>query len=336
MVDDVTRLDNTSVAPNRTLHYHYTLVNSDETIDAAKLIAAATPILQEAYRTKPELKVFRDNGVIFEYDYYYENGAPIAQIAIDPSELQAAYVKQLQSEAIKRMLDEANKKLVSDAINHAETSFLTNASTIQTVNMDKAMKEIDATADQMHKSVIESLERPPLFSQKPLDEYVKGFNNTLKLEVDSYSKAEKRVEEPGTFSLSPTTLSVVNKCLIPLASTKECASDIVHFLTNVDTIYANGMKDQHFSDQDIQKTITAFHSSTKVDLLTKYWKANEALDIDYIAYFSRLHDTWGTWEVQDNQVVFTDYSQTQYINALKEDIQKNLELGQALQGEMAK
>jgi hypothetical protein len=45
------------------------------------------PKLLEDYRTKADLKTFRDDGVALEHDFYDESGSLIGTIEISPNDL---------------------------------------------------------------------------------------------------------------------------------------------------------------------------------------------------------------------------------------------------------
>jgi hypothetical protein len=87
MADKEMRLDKATTAPNKTLVYHYTLVNlraADVPKDAfAKVMR--TQIIAN-YKTSPEMKTLRDNGVTLEYQYSDKAGAPVAAFAVSPKD----------------------------------------------------------------------------------------------------------------------------------------------------------------------------------------------------------------------------------------------------------
>ena len=75
VVDKDTRLDNTVVLSNNTIHYNYTMVNLEkENIDLKALEKNYTPILLENVKTNPGLKTFRDRNVTLSYYYKDKNG----------------------------------------------------------------------------------------------------------------------------------------------------------------------------------------------------------------------------------------------------------------------
>lgn len=70
MVDEETRLDSVEAIGNKTLQYHYTLVNySVKELDLEKLKATMQPYILKEIKTKPEMKVFREKGVKLAYFY---------------------------------------------------------------------------------------------------------------------------------------------------------------------------------------------------------------------------------------------------------------------------
>lgn len=70
MVDGETRLDSVQAIGNKTLQYHYTLVNySVEELDREKLRTTMQVHILNEIKTKPEMKVFREKGVQLVYFY---------------------------------------------------------------------------------------------------------------------------------------------------------------------------------------------------------------------------------------------------------------------------
>lgn len=87
MITNDLRLDSANVGPNKSLHYHYTIINPPPGVNSTLIETTLRPILIEDYRTKPDLKYFRDNRVTLSHDFYTENGTAIVTIEISPDDL---------------------------------------------------------------------------------------------------------------------------------------------------------------------------------------------------------------------------------------------------------
>jgi hypothetical protein len=86
MVDSMTRLDSTSIGPNRKFIYHYTLLGST-TFDTDGLKEELTPVLIKGWQTNPSIKMYREYGVTLEYDYFYESGTPITSVVFNAGQV---------------------------------------------------------------------------------------------------------------------------------------------------------------------------------------------------------------------------------------------------------
>lgn len=85
MVDQYTRLDNTTALPDNSLKYNYTLI--ENTINEVNLDTAAKyikPHLINNVKTDPGLKYFRDNDVTLIYNYRDKNGVFVVKYEITP------------------------------------------------------------------------------------------------------------------------------------------------------------------------------------------------------------------------------------------------------------
>jgi hypothetical protein len=87
MADKETRLDSTTAAPNKTLIYHYTLINM-RAADVQKdtFVNLLRPKIIGNYKTSPEMKTLRDNGVTLEYQYFDKEGAEVSKFAVSPKD----------------------------------------------------------------------------------------------------------------------------------------------------------------------------------------------------------------------------------------------------------
>ena len=87
MVDKETRLDNTMAAPDKTIVYRYTLVNTDAaSVQKDRLVSALRPQVLTNYKTNPSMKELRDNGVTMQYQYSDRKGTFITEFAVSPKD----------------------------------------------------------------------------------------------------------------------------------------------------------------------------------------------------------------------------------------------------------
>ena len=86
-VDQQTRLDNTVALPGNIFGYNYTLVNMKaEYINGAELKAMMEPTILNSIKSSPDMKLLRDNNVIFHYIYKDMSGVFIFKIIITPQQ----------------------------------------------------------------------------------------------------------------------------------------------------------------------------------------------------------------------------------------------------------
>jgi hypothetical protein len=89
MIDSNVRLDAVVSGPNRNLEYRYTLVNrSAADIATDRFTDQMRPKLVARYKTDQRLKNFRDEGVTFINRYSDRKGVLIAEIVVEPKDLQ--------------------------------------------------------------------------------------------------------------------------------------------------------------------------------------------------------------------------------------------------------
>lgn len=87
MVDAETRLDKTTTAPNKTLVYHYTLVNTKKaSIQPDVFQTKLRPGVIANYKTNAQMKTLRDNNVTLEYQYVDKDGVEVAKFAVSPKD----------------------------------------------------------------------------------------------------------------------------------------------------------------------------------------------------------------------------------------------------------
>jgi hypothetical protein len=87
-VDQYTRLDSTAPGPGRRFTYMYTLSGFPEGVTPSDAAAALRPSLVNAYKTIPQMAIFRDNGVEMHYIYRDTSGKYVAEIVVSPKDLQ--------------------------------------------------------------------------------------------------------------------------------------------------------------------------------------------------------------------------------------------------------
>lgn len=84
-VDQLTRLDSASSKGGTNLIYYYTLLqteNSEVNLDTVNKYIRSGII--ENVKTHPDLKVFRDNNITLDYNYYDRNGDFVTEISVTP------------------------------------------------------------------------------------------------------------------------------------------------------------------------------------------------------------------------------------------------------------
>ncbi len=88
MVDEVTRLEGVEPLPNRTLLYKYSLITKTASgIPLDALNQHVRPGVVKRYKTLPEMKIFRDNGITITYQYRDKEGQLIGDFSVGPSDL---------------------------------------------------------------------------------------------------------------------------------------------------------------------------------------------------------------------------------------------------------
>lgn len=88
MIDEYTRLDNTSVQPSGILEYHLTLLNTVyDSIVTDSLKTLIRPILENNYLTHPDLKFYRDKQITLAYNFKDKTGNAVISFIIDPDSL---------------------------------------------------------------------------------------------------------------------------------------------------------------------------------------------------------------------------------------------------------
>ncbi len=81
MVDQETRLDNSIAFPDNVFQYNYTLVNIEKkNINVSELEEYLKPVILNAIKTNPDLKLFRDHGTTMSYNYKDKNGEHLIKL----------------------------------------------------------------------------------------------------------------------------------------------------------------------------------------------------------------------------------------------------------------
>ena len=86
-LDSNTRWDTTIPGPGNCLTYCYTLVNSSKSELNPDDLAKVKPRLLENYKTNPEMKLFRENGVTLRYQFKDKDGQTVTTIEVSPQDL---------------------------------------------------------------------------------------------------------------------------------------------------------------------------------------------------------------------------------------------------------
>jgi len=87
-VDSETRWDSTFAGPGTCLTYCYTLVNlSKSEVDPNEITLRMKPKLLEAYKTSPDMALFRDKHVTVRFQYKDKAGESVTVIEVSPADL---------------------------------------------------------------------------------------------------------------------------------------------------------------------------------------------------------------------------------------------------------
>lgn len=84
-IDRFTRLDSASSAGKTNLIYYYTLFDIDKSeVNLDTVNKYIRPGIIENVKTHPDLKVYRDNNITLDYNYYDKNGNFVTEISVTP------------------------------------------------------------------------------------------------------------------------------------------------------------------------------------------------------------------------------------------------------------
>jgi hypothetical protein len=85
VVDEYSRLDSASTIDDKNFLYYYTLVDIEKSeVNLDTVNKYIRPNIISNVKNTPELKVFRDNKVTIDYNYYDKNGVFVTKISVTP------------------------------------------------------------------------------------------------------------------------------------------------------------------------------------------------------------------------------------------------------------
>lgn len=111
-----------------------------------------------------------------------------------------------------------------------------------------------------------------------------------------------------------------------LAQLKDAQKDVVTFLIDFDKHCQDAMAPDKLPDDMVKGVIAGARTSAHIEQLITLWQSKVKLTEDYIGRLNYLDKSYGSWDVRDGQVVFSD----------KESFVKYGELVQALQDDVKK
>ena len=84
-LDEYTTLKNAVALPNKTIQYNYILVGVDKSqINLDTIKKHVYPGVLQNIKTNPDMKLFRDNKVTFNYYYTDKNGVYVDKYVVRP------------------------------------------------------------------------------------------------------------------------------------------------------------------------------------------------------------------------------------------------------------
>jgi len=84
-VDEYTRLDSVSTIGKTNLIYYYSLYDLEKSeVNIDTVNKYVRPTIIENAKTRPEMKVYRDNNITLDYKYYDKNGVFVTEISVTP------------------------------------------------------------------------------------------------------------------------------------------------------------------------------------------------------------------------------------------------------------
>ena len=87
MVEEGVQWDSSYVGPGKTLNYNYTMLDySASQIDGTVFANTIRPDITNTICTTPETKLFPDNGVLLNFNYYDRDRSLITRVEVAPSD----------------------------------------------------------------------------------------------------------------------------------------------------------------------------------------------------------------------------------------------------------
>ncbi|MDI9605956.1 MAG: hypothetical protein QM305_11665 [Bacteroidota bacterium] len=87
MLNSFIRLEGASVSSDNVFQYRYTVLNTD---NPDSMVQSGLPLLRETirneYKSKPQLRVFKENNVVVEYMFMSEENRVIHSLRMNPEE----------------------------------------------------------------------------------------------------------------------------------------------------------------------------------------------------------------------------------------------------------
>jgi hypothetical protein len=87
MLNSFIRLEGASVSSDNVFQYRYTVLNTD---NPDSMVQSGLPLLRETirneYKSKPQLRIFKDNNVVVEYMFMSEENRVIHSLRMNPEE----------------------------------------------------------------------------------------------------------------------------------------------------------------------------------------------------------------------------------------------------------
>lgn len=84
-VDQYTRLDSAASKGKTNFMYYYTLLELEKSeVNLDTVNKYLKPSIIENVKNNPDLKAFREKGIIMDYNYYDKNGSSVLEISVTP------------------------------------------------------------------------------------------------------------------------------------------------------------------------------------------------------------------------------------------------------------
>jgi hypothetical protein len=147
--------------------------------------------------------------------------------------------------------------------------------------------------------------------------------NQFTAAVDACTEAEKACETDMATITSPDDFPVRRDQLMKLRAAQV---DVVTYLQNFDSHSRQVMVHNNFPPEFIDQLLAGARKTGHVDELITLWKAKIKFTDDRVAQIDYLAKSYGSWNVREGKVVFTDndslVAYSGYLQALQNDIQE--------------